>query len=265
MDNPLASPQTWDLVAGAYLEETVPVFARFAAEALRLAGVRAGDRVLDVACGPGTLALIAAPAVARVDALDFSPAMIELLVAGAPANVFARVGDGQALPYEDASFDAAFSLFGLIFFPDRAAGLSELRRVLKPGGRAVISSWPASEQAPFVDIIFQAMREQTSAPPVKQALAEPAEYDAELGAAGFRDVRIERVAAVITAPSLDALWASFARSMAPLVILRRTLGQARWAVLAGTIVERLRSRFGSGEQCVELPAWIGVGASSGRP
>ena len=99
--------------------------------------------MLDVAAGPGTLAFIASAAGAHVTAIDFSPDMIDRLRARSVregVQIEARVGDGQALPFDDATFEHAFSMFGLMFFPDRAKGFRELCRVLVPGGRAVVSS-----------------------------------------------------------------------------------------------------------------------------
>src|SRR5687768_15750521 len=96
--SPLATPEPWDLVSGAYAEEIVPQFELFAADALRLADVKAGSKVLDVACGPGTLSLLAAGRGAKVDAIDFSPGMVERLRARLAQQkidgVTVQVGDG---------------------------------------------------------------------------------------------------------------------------------------------------------------------------
>jgi len=84
--SPLASPEPWDLVADGYVSDNVPLFERFAEEALRFAAVAPGARVLDVAAGPGTLALLAArDGAGSVDAIDFSPEMIARLEARAAA------------------------------------------------------------------------------------------------------------------------------------------------------------------------------------
>src|SRR6185436_8525892 len=143
--SPLASSGPWDLVSSAYAEELVPQLSPYAEDALRLAGVADGARVLDVACGPGTLAMLAARRGARVDALDFAAGMIDQLRSAIARDsiegVTARIGDGQALPFDGGTYDAAFSMFGLMFFPDRARGFAELRRCLKDGGVAVVSSW----------------------------------------------------------------------------------------------------------------------------
>lgn len=137
--NPLAAPDAWNPVADAYVAELVPIFSLYARDALALAAPSASARVLDVATGPGTLALIAATQVAHVAAIDFAEEMVERFRRRcAPldiANVAVSVGDGQVLPFADASFECAFSIFGLIFFPDRAAGFSELRRAVAHPGR----------------------------------------------------------------------------------------------------------------------------------
>jgi 2-polyprenyl-3-methyl-5-hydroxy-6-metoxy-1,4-benzoquinol methylase len=77
--NPLGSAEAWDMVAEAYAAELIPMFEMFSAEALKLAGVTSGMKIVDVATGPGTLALMAAAKGAKVTALDFSPAMIQQL------------------------------------------------------------------------------------------------------------------------------------------------------------------------------------------
>lgn len=253
---------TWDLVADGYLSEVVPMFTQFAEAALALAQPPPSGHILDVACGPGTLTLVAAKSAARVDALDFSPAMIERLQARAPKNVFPRVGDGQALPYPDQSFDAAFSMFGLIFFPDRAKGLSELKRVLKPGGRVVISSWPPADRLPLMNTIFLALRElNPGTPDFPTPLGDPADYERELGAAGFTDVRVKTHTVLMSTPSLDALWESLAKSLAPLVVMRKFLGEERFAAVEQSIRRKLADRFGTGEQRIEMTAWLGLGTA----
>lgn len=253
----------WDLVADGYVSEVVPLFTHFAEAALQMAAPPPRAQILDVCCGPGTLALVAAKTAASVAAIDFSPTMIERLERVAPPNVFPRIGDGQALPYPDQSFDAAFAMFGVIFFPDRGKGLGELRRVVRPGGRVVISSWPPSERMPLMQVLFAAMREQgLGLPEGPPALGEAADYERELGAVGFKDIRPEVVTRVMTAPSLDALWDSLARSMAPLVLMRKMFGEERWAGLAKSIRNQLEARFGGGEQRIEMPAWITVATVS---
>ncbi len=262
--SPLATPEPWTLVADAYAAELEPQFARYARDALALGALSPGARVLDVATGPGTLAMLAAAAGHAVSAVDFSPAMIENLRArlaapGAP-TIDARVGDGQALPFGDATFDGAFSMFGLMFFPDRGAGFQELRRVLRPGGRAVVSSW-----APFVGVfatMFESLRALLPDVPFaggKPPLGTAEEMSGEMAAAGFGGVTVHTVAHTLLAPSLAAFWATAQRTNVQLVLLRRKLGEARWAEVGPGIHDRLRAQLGEGEVAAVGTAYLGIG------
>jgi demethylmenaquinone methyltransferase/2-methoxy-6-polyprenyl-1,4-benzoquinol methylase len=106
---------------------------RLTAEAV----VRPGDRVLDAACGTGDLAVAAARAGGIVTGLDFSPGMLERARRKAPELEWVQ-GDALALPFPDARFDVATVGFGVRNLDDLEAGLRELRRVLRPGGRVAV-------------------------------------------------------------------------------------------------------------------------------
>ncbi|WP_438029245.1 class I SAM-dependent methyltransferase [Sorangium sp. So ce233] len=262
--SPLATPIAWNMVAADYAVDIVPHFEKYAADALRLADVGPGARVLDVAAGPGTLSLLAARE-ARVTAVDFAPAMVERLrerAARAGLAVDAQVGDGMALPFEDGSFDAAFSMFGLMFFPDRDRGFRELFRVLRPGGRAVVGSWAPMDRAPILAELFSAIRAELPGLPFgegKAPLGDPGELRAEMEAAGFRDVSVREVEHPMEAPSTEELWARLRRGNAPLVLLRDKLGAARWDELGQAIFARLLARFGDGPQRLSMVANLGAG------
>jgi len=251
----MAQPESWDLVASAYAAEAVPtVFAHFAAAALRLAGLPEGARVADVACGPGTLSLLAAPRAARVAALDFSAAMIAELRAVAPPNVEAQVGDGQELPWPDASFDRAFSLFGLIFFPDRARGFRELARVLAPGGRAVVSSWPPPDRAPIIAALFRALGGAAGVPP----LTSPDALVAEMTAGGFEAVEVHEETHSLRIESMAALWDTVLRTNVAVALTKRNLGE-RWETEGPAIRARLEAEIGPGPYTLTMPALLAVG------
>jgi demethylmenaquinone methyltransferase/2-methoxy-6-polyprenyl-1,4-benzoquinol methylase len=118
--------------------------------------VRAGDRVLDACCGTGDLALAArAQGAAEVVGLDFSAKMLERARAKGPGIEWVQ-GDVLALPFEDASFDSATVGFGIRNVDDLEAGLRELRRVLRPGGRLAILeiTTPRGVLAPFYRVWF---------------------------------------------------------------------------------------------------------------
>ena len=133
-----------DEAAAEYDRAFAHVTLHFMPFLLRAAHVAPGMRVLDIATGTGLSAEAALAAVGptgHVTAADISPAMVgkarERL--GKAPNVSVSVEDGQALSFSDASFDAVLCNLGLMFFPDPVRGLSETRRVLRPGGRAAVS------------------------------------------------------------------------------------------------------------------------------
>ena len=117
--------------------------------------VRQGDRVLDACCGTGDLAIGAHAPGADVVGLDFSEQMLERARRKAPPIECVQ-GDVLALPFDDASFDAATVGFGVRNVDDLEAGLSELRRVLRPGGRLGILeiTTPRGPLAPFYRVWF---------------------------------------------------------------------------------------------------------------
>ncbi len=233
---PMSTIEPWELVAEGYAEEAALVMEPFSRRAAALLAPAPDARVLDVAAGPGTLALQLAPRVKEVVALDFSERMVsELLRAATLANLgnlSAIVGDGQALPFAANQFDAGFSLFGLMFFPDRPRGFSELCRVLKPGAGAVVSSWASFEQSSLMRAMFGALAAVdptfTSPRTDGASLENPDVLEAEMTAGGFERVRVEAVTHRIRPDSAQDLWPRMARSSAPLVLLRKRLGEAEW-------------------------------------
>jgi demethylmenaquinone methyltransferase / 2-methoxy-6-polyprenyl-1,4-benzoquinol methylase len=115
---------------------------RWRTAVVEMAGIRPGDAAIDVAAGTGKLAEVLADRVGpfgRVVAVDLSPEMVQRGTANTRDLVQLEfmLGDAVALPFEDARFDAATIAFGLGTLPDLAAGLKELRRVVRPGGRVV--------------------------------------------------------------------------------------------------------------------------------
>lgn len=140
----LSDPSFWDGNAPDH-RSVVNDFTPFYSErAWELAELSSDARVLDIAAGAGALTKIASAAGHEVLATDFSPGMVYSIATLELPNVTAKVMDGQNLDLPDASFDAAFSMFGIMLFPDWRAGLHELGRVLKPGGTACIGTWRES-------------------------------------------------------------------------------------------------------------------------
>lgn len=97
-----------------------------------------GERVLDIACGSGTAALVTARRYCDVTGIDYVPSLVERAKRRAAADGFEvdfRVADAQALPFGDASFDVILSVYGVQFAPDQEQAASEMLRVCRPGGR----------------------------------------------------------------------------------------------------------------------------------
>ena len=108
------------------------------------ADLRAGWRVLDVACGNGNATLAAARSGTSVVGVDYVPELLEGGRARAVAeglDVEMQFGDAEALPFADASFDAALSVFGAMFAPDHRRAAAEILRVVRPGGTVGLASW----------------------------------------------------------------------------------------------------------------------------
>lgn len=267
MSSPFSTPEPWDLVARGYAAEAHWIMLPFSQRAAELAEVTRESVVLDVATGPGTLALYLAPRVKRVDALDFAPSMIAELEARALAsgirNIEARVGDGQALPYAECLFDAAFSMFGLMFFPDRARGFAELTRVLRPGAKAVVSSWAPIAESPLISLMFNALRaadpDAVAPPPNALGLENPERFAEELTQAGFTEVRVVRAEQTLDTPSPSELWSSMVKSSAPLALLRRRLGEERWREQSQKAQRFIEDDLAHAPRRLSTTAFLGVG------
>jgi len=116
-----------------------------AAQLVGHAQVKAGQRVLDVGCGTGVVAITAARLGSRVVGLDLTPALLERARENsktAGVQVEWHEGDAEQLPFPDASFDVVMSQFGHIFAPRPDVALAEMLRVLKPGGTIAFNTWP---------------------------------------------------------------------------------------------------------------------------
>jgi SAM-dependent methyltransferase len=116
-----------------------------AAQLVKRAGIRSGQRVLDVACGTGVVSVTAARLGAHVTGLDLTPELLERArensrIAG--MEIDWHEGDVEKLPFDDAAFDAVLSQFGHIFAPRPEVAIAEMLRVLKPGGTIAFSTWP---------------------------------------------------------------------------------------------------------------------------
>jgi SAM-dependent methyltransferase len=162
---------------------------------VRFAGLRAGSRVLDVGCGTGVVAVTAARIGCAVTGLDLSP---DLLARARENSALAGVevawheGDAEALPFEDASFDAVVSQYGHIFAPRPDVVTRQMLRVLRPGGTVAFSTWPPEG---FIGRMFTIVGRRMPPPPPgftpPTAWGEPTFVAARLGDA-VRDLSFDR-------------------------------------------------------------------------
>jgi len=265
--SPFSLPDPWSLVSSGYEQTTMAFLAKYSEDAVRLSGATSESAILDVACGPGTLTRLIAPCVKSVDALDFSPEMIELLqsyisVTGA-VNITPTVGDGQKLPYLEAQFDAAFSMFGLMFFPDRLKGFSELYRTLRLGGVAVVSSWAPIVDSPAMMLMFGAMRAANPQMPEPQAnimnLENPAVLKSEMEQSGFKSVVVHPVTHGMNPTSVEDFWDSMIRGSAPIALMKQNTASDEWARLDALSLAYIRETVPEFPTRLTSSAWVGVG------
>jgi ubiquinone/menaquinone biosynthesis C-methylase UbiE len=152
--------ELFNAMVGAYENWAEPLSTRLSQVALGRTTVSAGDRVLDIGAGTGALSLQAAALGARVTAIDLSSAMVARLnqrLAPCP-ECKALVMDGEALTFEDSTFDAAFSVLSTTLFSNWSAGLDEAVRVVRPGGWLGIVHWANPEGADIFTILLRALK-----------------------------------------------------------------------------------------------------------
>jgi ubiquinone/menaquinone biosynthesis C-methylase UbiE len=214
----------------------------FAADLIADAALGPGERVLDVACGTGVVTRLAAERVGptgTLAALDVNPAMLSVArsIPSPGAAIHWYETGAEAMPLPDGAFDVVLCQLGLQFVADRKAALREMRRVLVPGGRVLVSVPPPNgffgvldealarhagdEAAKFVRIVF--------------SLGDPATLERLFRDAGFRDVAVRTYGKPLRLPvARDFLW-QYVHST-PLVGLLSNLDAARLAALERDVV-----------------------------
>jgi ubiquinone/menaquinone biosynthesis C-methylase UbiE len=203
----------WQVAGSApevYERELVPaVFGPWAPILIELAHPKPDDRVIDIACGTGIVARIAAARVGRggaVVGVDLNPGMLNvarsLKTTEGAASVQWREASADRLPFPDGSFDIAYCQLGLQFFADRPAALREMRRVLSPGGALGLMVWCGIQESPGFEAFAEILERNVSpaAATIMRApfgLSDANELSRLVAAAGFRDITIQqRVGAV---------------------------------------------------------------------
>jgi SAM-dependent methyltransferase len=201
----------WDRSAGVYDAVVGAALGDCHRALLARVGEVDGRDVLDVGCGTGRVAALAAERGARVTAIDVSAEMVAL-ARRAPALAGARVEvmDAQDLALPDASFDAVVASFSIMFCPDPGAAMSEARRVLRPGGRFAATAWCPAEECEHTQVSAAALA-AAGAPdlpgvPTGQSLSEPGLMGRLAEATGLRDVVVEKRRFALRYPGAGATW-----------------------------------------------------------
>lgn len=260
---PDQQPLRWDEHVTLYEDVFEPLTQRFSLAAIEALAPEPRSRVLDCAAGTGGAALELARRGHKVTAIDASAAMVARTKERASAMgvvIDAQIMDGQSLTLPDASFDAALSVIGVILFPDAVRGLSEMRRVVRPGGRLALVTWTAPEAYELVGELRAAALSVLGTLPARPLPAqlrfrEKEEFQALFAAAGLPTAAIAQVTAELVAPSPG--WLSERLAFAPgMAALLEGFGAAKAEVIAA-FRKRLETLRGTSRISLAGCAYVG--------
>ena len=210
--------EVYSATAGSYEKYGGRSFEAYAAPLVDAAGLRPGEQVLDVACGPGIPSLMAAPLImpgGSITGVDLAPGMVELASEKARSrgivNALFRQGDAEGLLFPGNIFDVALCNHGLVHTTDRKKVLQEMRRVLKKDGRLALSVWSTPDKACVVGIRAAAIREIWPAAIVPGApmwfdFGSSGAIERILAETGFSDVETSRITIFMEAASPQEYW-----------------------------------------------------------
>lgn len=231
------------------------VIASVGPRVVKTASVVGDDMVLDVACGSGNATIPAAKTGAKTTGLDITP---ELLEAGKKAAAEAGVeiewivGDAQGLPFDDASFDVVTSVFGCMFAPDHRRTAEELARVLKPGGRMVLTAWRPEGN-------FGAMFRTIAShlPPPPEGFQPPPlwgneEHVREIFEGTGIDLDLGPTEVEFTADSPEAYLDEMERDLPPMVMARANMEPDKWDALRSDL-QTLYAEMNESESAFSAP------------
>ncbi|QEC46476.1 class I SAM-dependent methyltransferase [Baekduia soli] len=239
--------ETYDRFMGRYSRRVAPAFARFA-------GIEAGMRVLDVGCGPGALTgvlagLVGAPQVA---AADPSPGFAAACAARVPgADV--RETRAEALPWADATFDAALAQLVVGFMADPEAGVREMARVVAPGATVAACTWDSAGAMRMLDLFWAAALALDPAAPAEAGRVRFGARDElhELwSGAGLADVEVQPLDVLAGYEDFDDFWEPLTGGVGPAGEWCASLAPDAQVALR----EECRRRLGDPQGPFELPA-----------
>jgi SAM-dependent methyltransferase len=245
----------WASVAGSWAAHAGYVDARGAdvTEAmLNLVSPQPGQRVLELACGPGSVGLAAAARVAPGGEVVLSDVVAEMTaIASARAdalglgNVSTRELDLERIDEPDASYDVVLCREGLMLVPDPARAAREIRRVLRPGGRVALAVWGPRARNPWLGVVFDSVSAQLGRPvpppgvPGPFSLDDPDRLAALLGDAGLLEVSVTEIPTPLRADSSEEWWRMTCALAGPLARLLASLPDAAQRALRARVREAI--------------------------
>lgn len=242
-------------------------FLPWAKDLVELGNPQPGDKVLDVACGTGTVTRLIPPYVGvtgTVTGLDFDAGRLEV-AASLPLSPDTVIewteGDAGALPFGDAAFDMVFCQQGLQFFPDKPAALREMRRVLVSGGKLILGTWCSVDHQPGGRAMAEALVHHVS-PEAGAIRRSPFSFgdagvlETIVTEAGFHDVVVEQTLKRVHFPSAEAFTKRYISARSPLnQMVAAVSEQARDAIVSevNTALQEYETDKG-----LELPTTVNV-------
>lgn len=254
----------WAAVAGAWGEHAEYVDARRASvtdRMLDLTRPRPGERVLELACGPGGLGLAAAAWVApggEVVQSDVVGEMTEIAAERARtlgiSNVRTRVLDLEHIAEPDRAYDVALCSEGLMLVPEPARAVREIRRVLRPGGRVALTVWGPRERNPWLGLVLDAVSTQIGRPvpppgvPGPLSLADRDGLVRLLRDAELIEVEVEELAVPLRAATFEQWWTRTSALTGPLAVIL--------AALPEDALQAIRTRLRTAVAPYQTPAGL---------
>jgi SAM-dependent methyltransferase len=264
--------KNWNEVAGRIWVEMQPVldrmFAPLVPVLVRAASLREGDRVIDIGCGAGATAFVAAERVGPDGAclgVDISAPLVEHARARASALAISNAGflvaDVQTRKFEQGSFDAAISRFGVMFFDDPVAAFANIRSALREGGRLAFLAWRSPRDNPFMTTATRAARPylpdlphfEPNAPG-QFGFADDNYVHGVLDRSGWRSVRIEPVDVGCTIPVEDL--DSYIMNMGPVGAALRKRDPADREKIAAAVREAFDQFVVADEARFDIACWL---------